>query len=155
MAPHGQHLNEEVLALHRFWEPDISQVRILPFRLRLRSSVDRAPGFDPVGRRFDSYRGLVLRTLRVLGLVVSMGTLRVPTPFLATLENAAGTRLLCTQELSVRIRACPRRFRLRRSPCPDRLLVRTLGFQPGRQGSIPCRGATTFRGSSIGRALDC
>lgn len=56
------HLNEEVLALHRCWRPDISQVRILPFRLIcLRSSVDRAPGFDPGCRRFESCRGLVLR----------------------------------------------------------------------------------------------
>ena len=45
---------------HRFWKPAISQVRILPPRrnFRLRSSVDRAPGFDPGCRRFNSYRGL-------------------------------------------------------------------------------------------------
>ena len=51
-------LNEEVLALRRSWKPDISQVRILPFRRQ--------------------------------GRVVSMET-----------------RLFCTQELSVRIRAHP------------------------------------------------
>ena len=128
----ANHLNEEVLALHRFWVPDISQVRILPFRLW-------ACGVN-------------------------------------------GTRLFCTQELSVRIRACPRQLRLRRSPGPDRLLVKTLGFQPGKQSSILCRDARiasviadfrkpavlaaletlkqevtepAFRGSSTGRALDC
>ena len=43
--------------------------------------------------------------------------------------------------------------------CPDRLLVRTLGFQPGRQGSIPCRGAEKFEVqcevTQLARVLGC
>ncbi len=80
---------------------------------RLRSSVDRAPGFEPDGRRFKSCRGRSGEWCNGNTPALHVGTFG---------SNPSSST----------------------TSCPDRLLVRILGFQPGGQSSILCRGANTY-----------